>query len=155
VNLYYVSGSALGIVTSFEIDNINTIENVKFDIPTEAQWEYAAKGGVKSKGYIYSGSDNLEDVGWTDSSRHHDVKLKRPNELGIYDMTWGMSIEVVKDHYSKYPSSNQTDPCVTNTSGTTFYFTKRGLNNVKRSNYSSASTSESYAFVRLALNWND
>ena len=155
VNLYNVSGSAEGIVTYFDIDDINTIENAKFDIPTEAQWEFAAKGGVKSKGYIYSGSDNLEDVGWTDGTRQHDVKLKLPNELGIYDMTWGISIEVIKDHYLEYPSSNQTDPCVTNASGATFYFTKRGINNVKRSSYSSASSSDSYAFVRLTLNWND
>ena len=62
----------------------------QFALPTEAQWEYAARGGNKSKGYQYSGSDNLNDVGWYDKNigdSKHFVRQKKPNELGIYDMS--------------------------------------------------------------------
>lgn len=62
----------------------------KFALPTEEQWEFAARGGVKSKGYKYSGSNNINDVAWYDSNSYrctHLVKQKVPNELGIYDMS--------------------------------------------------------------------
>jgi formylglycine-generating enzyme required for sulfatase activity len=62
----------------------------KFALPTEEQWEFAARGGVKSKGYKYSGSNDITQVAWYDnnsSSRTHPVRKKAPNELGIYDMS--------------------------------------------------------------------
>jgi formylglycine-generating enzyme required for sulfatase activity len=62
----------------------------KFSLPTEAQWAYAAKGGNKSKNFIYSGSNNIDDVAWyADNAKRksHPVGLKQPNELGLYDMT--------------------------------------------------------------------
>ncbi len=61
-----------------------------FQLPTEAQWEYAARGGKLSKGFLYSGSKNLDDVGWYDENSHRETKpvgLKLPNELGLHDMS--------------------------------------------------------------------
>ena len=61
-----------------------------FTLPTETQWEYAARGGNRSKGYRYSGSDDIDDVAWysgNSGSRTHPVALKEANELGLYDMS--------------------------------------------------------------------
>ena len=61
----------------------------QFSLPTDAQWEYAARGGNKSKGYEYSGSNDIKEVAWYDdnSDATHDVGTKKPNELGLYDMS--------------------------------------------------------------------
>ena len=83
----------------------------KFRMPTEAQWEYAARGGQKSKGYQYSGSDDIGEVAWYDdnSKRAHEVGLKDENELGIYDMS-GNVLEWCVDWYGKYSSIAQFNP---------------------------------------------
>ena len=97
-------------------------DDVNFRIPTEAQWEFAAKGGNKSKGYIYSGSNTLSQVGWTsDNGGIHAVKQKQPNELGIYDMS-GNVYEWVYDLAAPYTREPKTNPCNTSGSG----FIKRG-----------------------------
>lgn len=83
-----------------------------FALPTEAEWEYAARGGNKSNAYTYSGSNYLSDVGWyTDnsSSSTHMVGSKRANELGLYDMS-GNVYEWCSDWYGSYSSSAQADP---------------------------------------------
>lgn len=94
------------------ISKLNELTGETFRLPTEAQWEYAARGGNKSKGYIYSGSNTLDDVAWYSSNSSyttHPVKTKAPNELGIYDMS-GNVWEWCSDWYGSYSSAAQTDP---------------------------------------------
>jgi len=74
----------------------------QFVLPTEAQWEWAAHGGVKSQGYRYAGSNDCSLVGWTlenSGETLHGVKLLQPNELGLYDMS-GNAYEAVSDNFS-------------------------------------------------------
>lgn len=71
------------------VRRLSKMINIQFDLPTEEEWEYAARGGQKSKRYRYSGSDNIDDVAWyrNNSDRStHPVGEKQPNELGLYDM---------------------------------------------------------------------
>ncbi len=96
------------------ITKLNTLTGKTFRMPTEAEWEYAARGGNKSKGYKYSGSNTIDDVAWYyDNSgiKSHTVGTKAANELGIYDMS-GNLWEWCSDWYSRsyYSSSAQTNP---------------------------------------------
>ena len=76
------------------IKRLNALTGLNFRYPTEAEWEFAARGGNKSKGYKYSGSNNVDDVAWyndNSSNATHPVKTKAPNELGLYDMSGNVS----------------------------------------------------------------
>ena len=90
------------------IKKLNTITCRTFSLPTEAQWEYAARGGKKSKGYKFSGSNSLGDVAWyggNSNSTTHPVAQKQANELGLYDMT-GNVWEWCQDWFDSYYYAN-------------------------------------------------
>ena len=94
------------------ISKLNRITGKTFRLPTEAEWEYAARGGNKSRGYQYSGSNNLSDVAWYNINsgyKTQGVGTKQANELGIYDMSGNVS-EWCQDWYEAYSSSSQVNP---------------------------------------------
>lgn len=128
------------------ITKLNKATGKNFRLPTEAEWEYAARGGNKSQGYTYSGSNYIGDVAWYtgNSSSTHPVAQKQPNELGIYDMSGNVG-EWTADKYSSDYSSERTSSSRVNRGGSW----SNGATNSRVANRGNCS--ESYATSTLGL----
>ena len=111
------------------ISKLNSLTGRNFRLPTEAEWEFAARGGNNSNHYQYSGSNELGDVAWYEGNsgdKTHVVATKQPNELGLYDMS-GNVWEWCSDWFGNY-SSSQTNPTGPN-SGSFRVYRGGGWNN--------------------------
>ena len=140
------------------ISKLNSLTGRKFRLPTEAEWEYAARGGKKSRGYQYSGSFNISDVAWyngNSGNKIHPVGMKQANELGVYDMSGNVN-EWCQDWYGSYVSSSQTNPLGANSGsfrvcrGGSWYFGTVNCRSSFRSR-SNPDTRSRYIGFRLVL----
>jgi hypothetical protein len=95
--------------TQSYINKLNAYTGKNYRLPTEAEWEYAARGGNKSQGFKYSGSDSIGEVAVYSTTRPRPVGQKKPNELGIYDMSGNM-FEWCSDYFGYYSDVSQTNP---------------------------------------------
>jgi formylglycine-generating enzyme required for sulfatase activity len=136
------------------IRKLNQKTGLNFRLPTEAEWEYAARGGNKSKGYKYSGGNNSEEVARKQTMYTHgtrNVKTKKANELGLYDMSGNVD-EWCQDWYGKYSDEPQTDPTGPSTGKYRVYRGGSYFANVRSFRVSSRSNNKpSYLFNTIGL----
>ena len=147
------------------IKKLNERTGMHFSLPTEAQWEYAARGGNKSKGFLYSGSNDPTEVGWVGENMaefgQHPGGGKAPNELGIYDMTGNLN-EWCLDYYGPYPAEPQTNPTGPKDNQYTLHVVRGGAFHLDSAGYSRNTKRQSYPEnysvldigLRLVLNIN-
>ena len=136
---------------NYFITKLNELTGKNFRLPTEAEWEYASRGGNKSQGYTYSGSNTLDDVAWykdNSDSKTHPVAQKQQNELGIYDMS-GNVWEWTSDKYSSNYSSERTSSYRVNRGGS--WSSLATNSRVANRNGGSESDTNDYLGLRLAL----
>jgi len=133
------------------VERLNSATGQKFRLPTEAEWEYAARGANKSQNFLFSGSNNIDDVAWyaTNSKRKvHPVGQKEPNELGLYDMT-GNLWEFCQDNMSRtaYSQTNNHNPFFGITNPTPAQLKRKSMKVIRGGGYE-FTEDESLIFIR-------
>lgn len=141
------------------VERLSEMTGMYFRLPTEAEWEYAARGGQRSKGYTYAGSNDIAEVGWyngNSSSKTHAVGQKQPNELGIYDMT-GNVWEYCSDWHMPYAAQAQTNPTGAATGekhvlrGGCYHYDSKNCTNTNRHSYYTPDKGGASTGLRIVL----
>ena len=141
------------------VERLSELTGMRFRLPTEAEWEYAARGGQKSKGYTYAGSNNADDVAWyneNSGNKTHAVGKKQPNELGIYDMT-GNVWEYCSDWHMPYAAQAQTNPTGAATGekhvlrGGCYHYDSKNCTNTNRHSYYTPDKGGASTGLRIVL----
>ena len=141
------------------VERLSELTGMRFRLPTEAEWEYAARGGQKSKGYTYAGSNDIDEVGWyngNSSNKTHAVGQKQPNELGIYDMT-GNVWEYCYDWHMPYSAQAQTNPTGAATGekhvlrGGCYHYDSKNCTNTTRHSYYTPDKGGASTGLRIVL----
>ena len=141
------------------VERLSELTGMHFRLPTEAEWEYAARGGQKSKGYTYAGSNDIDEVGWyngNSSNKTHAVGQKQPNELGIYDMT-GNVWEYCSDWHMPYSAQAQTNPTGAATGekhvlrGGCYHYDSKNCTNTNRHSYYTPDNGGASTGLRIVL----
>ena len=141
------------------VERLSELTGLRFRLPTEAEWEYAARGGQRSKGYTYAGSNDIDQVGWyngNSSNKTHIVGQKQPNELGIYDMT-GNVWEYCYDWHTPYAAQAQTNPTGAATGdkhvlrGGCYHYDPKNCTNTNRHSYYTPDKGGASTGLRIVL----
>lgn len=140
------------------ISRLNSLTGMKFRFPSEAEWEFAARGGIKGLGYQYAGANDIKEVAWctlNSSNCSHPVGLNKPNELGLYDMS-GNVWEWCQDWFAEYSELSKTNPTGPSTGllrivrGGSWLSSERSCR-VSNRHYSAQSDKDNNIGLRLAL----